>query len=994
MEKNEKVSIKTRLLSVLGNAENTGGKRDRSYLVWCALIPFSLMLILYALLRVFPFGDNSVLVLDLNGQYVGFYEALRAFVYGDGSLLYSFARSLGGEMMGIYAYYIASPLSYIVALFPRKAMTEALLFIFLLKTGLCGLTFGYYLDTKKYARPLETVIFSSLYALCSFSVVMQNNSMWMDALFLLPLLTLGIERVIKYRRFWLYVFSLALALLSNFYIGYMLCIYTVLYFFFYSFAYTRSRENNPLREKGQYLRSLLRMAVYSAVAVGISAVIVLSVIYSLSFGKNTFTDPNFTPYLQFDPIAFFSKLLPGVYDTVDPEGLPFIYCGSLTVLLVPLYFLNRRFSRSERISSGVLLGVFYLSMAINSIDMLWHGGQAPNWLNYRYSFILCFLLLVLASRAFARLEDVTKRHILSVGVAVLALIALVYSMGYDFFPWWVASLAALFVVAGTLLLLAILRYGKEMRPFFTALLCLLLVGELVYSGGYQLKTFYKSCGEVTRDEYRDYIDRMQVLADFLDEYDKGFYRAETTRHRTTNDAMALSVRGVTNSTSTLNAKTIRFLHLLGLLSQDHWSEYQGSTITADSLLGIKYIITTATSTPNAGFELLPNAPSFIYENPYALPIAYAVSSRVTALDFEAIYEPLERQNALVGAMLGEDRVPIYLPITPDTSTYEKVTVNEGIEDGDGTVYTELLSDFYVKNEEEIEAGSIPDDECVAEKDTGITWELTVARDGALYFYIPTEYPAPLHVYVNGLYDGTIFGDGENHESSDYVKKLGTFKAGEKVTVSIRMEESLYFYYKTGTSFFYQEDTEAAFSYLEALKENGITLSDFTEDSFVGEITTSEQSPTVFTTIPYDAGWIVTVDGKEIETYETLNALLAFDLAPGKHSVTMVYRPTSFVVGSTVSLASLFVFLLLIALDLLLRRGIIRLRKGGAAERFVSVFLCAENVLPAEPNYLEDAYMPLPPPKKKADEATEGTPEEASASESEGEGGEAKEDADD
>ena len=963
MEKNEKASVKTRLLSILGNAEDIGGKRDRSYLIWCALIPFSLMLVMYAILRVFPFGDNSVLVLDLNGQYVGFYEALRAFVYGDGSMLYSFARSLGGEMMGIYAYYIASPLSYIVALFPREAMTEALLFIFLLKTGLCGLTFGYYLDTKKYARPIETVIFSSLYALCSFSIVMQNNSMWMDCLFLLPLLTLGIERVIKYRRFVLYVFSLALALLSNFYIGYMLCIYTVIYFFYYSFAYTRNRENNPLREKGQYLRSLLRMGVYSAIAVGMAAVIVLSVVYSLSFGKNAFTDPNFTPYLQFNPISFFSKLLPGVYDTVDPDGLPFIYCGILTLLLVPLYFLNRRFAKAERISSGVLLGVFYFSMAINSIDMLWHGGQAPNWLNYRYSFILCFLLLVLASRAFARLQDATAKHILSVSVVILTLIALAYSMGYDFFPWWAALLAVVFLGASTLLLILILRHAKEMRPVFTALLCLLVTGELLYSGGYQLKTFYKSCGEVTRDEYRDYIDRMQVLADFLDDYDKGFYRAETTRHRTTNDAMALSIRGVTNSTSTLNAKTIRFLHLLGLLSQDHWSEYKGSTITLDSLLGIKYIITTATSAPNKGFEFLPSAPSFVYENPYALPIAYAVSDRLAALDLEAIPEPLERQNALVGAMLGGDSVPIYLPIKPDTETFEKVTANE-IEDADGTLYTELLSDFYVKNEAAIEAGSIPDDECVAEKDTGITWELTVARDGALYFYIPTDYPAPLHVYVNGLYDGTIFGDGENHESSDYLKTLGSFKAGEKVTVSIRMEESLYFYYKADTSFFYQEDTEAAFSYLKQLQENGIILSDFTEDSFEGKITASEQNPTVFTTIPYDTGWIVTVDGEEVETYETLNALLAFDLAPGTHSVRMVYRPTSFVLGSSISIASTLIFLLLILLDLLLRRRIIRVKEGGIAERCLSVFFCMENKLPVEPNYLEDEYMPLPSPKKE------------------------------
>ena len=118
---------------------------EYGYLGFAFLIPVVLMFLLYVAMELHPFGDGSVLVLDLNAQYAFFYEALRAWVWGDGSLLYSFGRSLGGEFMGIYAYYIASPFSYIVALFPRDRMLEALLTIFLLKAGCCGATFGFYL---------------------------------------------------------------------------------------------------------------------------------------------------------------------------------------------------------------------------------------------------------------------------------------------------------------------------------------------------------------------------------------------------------------------------------------------------------------------------------------------------------------------------------------------------------------------------------------------------------------------------------------------------------------------------------------------------------------------------------------------------------------------------------------------------------------------------------------------------------------------------------
>ena len=119
----------------------------QGYLYFSFFVPALLFFMVYILQGTFPFGKGSVLVLDLNGQYVYFFEALRKAIYGDASLLYSWCGTLGGEFIGIYAYYIASPLSYIVALFPERAMTEALLTIELIKCGLSGLTMAYYLSS-------------------------------------------------------------------------------------------------------------------------------------------------------------------------------------------------------------------------------------------------------------------------------------------------------------------------------------------------------------------------------------------------------------------------------------------------------------------------------------------------------------------------------------------------------------------------------------------------------------------------------------------------------------------------------------------------------------------------------------------------------------------------------------------------------------------------------------------------------------------------------
>ena len=113
------LKVKTKCKSILS---------EYWYISIAALIPFILTFLLYVAKAHYPFGESSVLVIDLSAQYYGFFEALRNFVVeGDSSLLYSFSRSLGGEFMGIFDYYIASPFSYIVCLFPQDRMLEALL---------------------------------------------------------------------------------------------------------------------------------------------------------------------------------------------------------------------------------------------------------------------------------------------------------------------------------------------------------------------------------------------------------------------------------------------------------------------------------------------------------------------------------------------------------------------------------------------------------------------------------------------------------------------------------------------------------------------------------------------------------------------------------------------------------------------------------------------------------------------------------------------------
>ena len=391
------------------------------YLVFCFLVPVILMYGIYVVKGIYPFYNGSPLVLDLNAQYVSFFEALRDFALGERSILYSFSRSLGGEFMGMVAYYMASPLTYITVLFPKDRIQEAVLTIMLLKCGLSGASFGFYLHKKsRNPKKLTIFTFALMYALSAYAVVQQHNTMWIDALVWLPLFAYGLENLVYRKKYKLYVISLTVIMICNYYIGFMVCIFAVLYFFYCYFSKSKE-EINPYNEKLHFIKAGSRFAIFSILSALMSAFMLIAAYYSLQFGKTEFSSPNWAMEANFDVIDFLTKFLLGSYDTVEPSGLPFVYCGLITLFLLPIYFLSKKISAREKIASLALISVLILSLILKPLDLIWHGFSMPNWLNSRYSFILCFVLLVIAYKAFGNIKEISEKFILGTAAFLLQL---------------------------------------------------------------------------------------------------------------------------------------------------------------------------------------------------------------------------------------------------------------------------------------------------------------------------------------------------------------------------------------------------------------------------------------------------------------------------------------------------------------------------------------------------------------------------------------------
>ncbi|MBQ9761243.1 MAG: YfhO family protein [Clostridia bacterium] len=925
------------------------------YLSLCAILPMVIMYLIYAIRGIHPFDDGAVLVLDLTGQYVWFFEALRNAVWGDASMLYSFARALGGEFLGIYAYYIASPLSYIVCLFPQDCMLEALLTLFLLKVGICGGTFGYYMHrTFKQKKPLAVITFSVFYALSAYAVVQQHNTMWIDALMWLPLITLGIEQLIKHGKFKMYTIFLALTVWSNFYIGYMVCIYCAIYFFLYYVIHAE----NPLRERFHFLKSFMRMAIYSVIALGIAAVVLLGAYYSLNFGKTTFSTTKWEFLTNFDLLDLFYKFLPGSYDTVRPEGLPFVYCGLLTLLFIPAYFFSKKYSIREKIVSGVLVIVFVIIATLNVTDLVMHGFQNPNWLNYRYSFMLCFILCVLACKALAEFESVSLKAMAGVAgiITLLCVILQKYTEGGEYVNpsdyktvWFTLLLMYVY-----LSVLAILRTSNKKRLVAIALVAV-VCAETLIAGLFNLNALDEDVGYSRYSYYNDFLDKMRPITERVKASDPSFYRMEKTIFRSTNDNMALELRGLSGSTSTLNKETIQFLNKMGYASKSHWSKYLGGTPVNDSLLGLKYIISDKDIYKNYyDVYMTDESTGYIaYRNPYALSIAYGVSDELlnfvmgytnvapnpdTAKDDESevmeveavgsivdtlkkylnkfldieetvttseyvdkYNSPFERMNAIITAMLGtEETQQVFVPIHVDEENID-----------DGTLKSVPASDAkatYTRYEKKEQA-----------EEGVLSFTLTTERDGELYFYLPSDYPREvklgLFVHNSGQTNPTPLGSYYGNETHRIIS-LGNFKAGTKISLDLTLQKQ-YLYVMNNQDAFYYIDYEVFENAINTLKKDQLNVTEYTEDEIHGTFTASRPHETVLTTLAYDDGWKIYVDGTEVKTTKALGSLVAFAIdgeAGQTHTVDIVYKPHTYTVGVSVSIISGALLLLLIILE--------------------------------------------------------------------------------
>lgn len=846
--------------------------------------------IAYIFLGIWPVGEKSCVLVDMHHQYAPLLSKLREMLLGGENLLYSFELGMGASVLPAFAYYLASPLNLLLVAFPERFLTEGIFIITLLKNMLIAAGCAVCLQFVYRRRTPAVAVVSLMYAMMMYVLAYSWNIMWLDGVLALPLVVMGFENLMRRGKYGPYVLALAYALYANYYIAFMLCLFLVLYFF----AFLLRDARDPALNR----KSMWRFTIGSLLGGGLAMFLVLPVYFAL--GQTSAAGgllPEMNAY--FEMFDLLGRQLYAVSPTIRSGNLPNTYCGVAVLLLVPLFALNRGIPRRRRLVYLALLAVMSLSLVVNQVNLLWHGLHSPNDLPYRFSFIYCFVLLLLSYETLLKIRHIQVRQLVLAFGGVLVYLMLEERFGsevYDFTSIYV-SLLLVAIYAGICFLLANRRVAARVGHM---LLLTVVAVELTLNASKTLITLnnnehytghYNYVDNLTTRGIRNAVSAMKEQV--AQQTDNDFARMEFLPRRTCMDTALFNYPGITSFASSNSYRTTRMMGALGYAVNGVNSYmYKSFMAATDSLLGIRYVALTSEITNHPQLELVDSVTAvgeddatetyYVYKNNSALSLAFRADSAVKEWT-SSYYDPMESVNSLYAALTGdEEALFTAMPISPAANSA-------------GGASARSDCGFYF------------------EPDGSETAVFTAEADTAAQYFLYVDCRAA---------DSITAAQGGNSWSvtahEPYFIDLGTLEAGDIVTTSIHSDSAC-----SGNVFVLRMNADVFDRAMAQLKADQLNITAFSDTQITGTVNASADG-TMVVSIPYDTGWTVTVDGKEVETYgldaavpdekQTTDldggALLGFDIPAGAHTVELTFHTKGLTAGVLLSVVSL---LLLIAL---------------------------------------------------------------------------------
>ena len=892
--------------------EQACGEAGRAIALYaaCALLPAAILLVCLALVGEYPFGDIRLLGedYDLASQYANLLAWFQNVLLGDATLLYSQGKSLGGNMFATYSYYVASPLNLLLVFFPQGDIEDFYFFVRLLRTALCGTAIAVFVRHRlpSLGRPLVLAL-AVCYALCQYNIVQATNVMWLDAPILMPLVALGVWRFVARGRLKVFVVALAVSIWSCWYTGYMMVIASLFVFVLEFWLQANSAGGKfPWRA---FARKLVKFGLVLLLVAAATAVILAPSVYGLVSGKGDSLEAASKP-LRCYPWDFFTAVLPlsFSYNWRRPQ----LFCGTLALAAVLLLLFTGRVAKRDRAAFAVVLFGLLLCMFVSALDRVWTGFTDGNNYYCRWSFVVEFALVFAA--AYSLNAGLPSRK---EAFRVLACLLLIGGIGFSVvgfnsfgvkraasliqegsvhsefvvgcfsffskpvcFALFVAICLVLFVVWALARRADGASYEVGSRRGFcggaaAGLLVLLVSLDMGINALSAISVDEVVCRNAYGGQYAQYNSEAAESLAELRAADSGLYRVDKTyshlqdhsRQRVpTSESLALGYMPLSSYLSTNDTHVSRFMGNMGYMPHgtDPAGAIQGTYPTAilpsDSLLGLRYVATgdTVYGYEETGLESGDRGSAdagthYWYKNNNAFPLAFGVGAGATASIGEQS-DAFTYQNKLFQALFG----------TSDQ------------------IYTTL------------------DSTKVSSDDSGIRWTVDQSSSNDLC-YVEIRSTKNYEKYFWTGFQLSINGNavaGNYYRAFSYgIVPAGSIAAGEEISLAgpaeIGSDSDM-------TLYVVQANKGLLDSFTEQANAKAATFNEFRDGYVSATYTAAADDAYLFTSIPYDAGWTVKVNGQQVQPELVGDCLMAIPVTEGQNDIELSYCSPLLVQGAVVS----------------------------------------------------------------------------------------------
>lgn len=809
---------------------------------------------------LYPFGDKTLAWCDMHQQVLPLLLDFKDILEGKGDFFFNLQNAGGMNFLGVFLFFISSPFSLLVVFVDKADMMVFMNIMTLMKMAVCAITANaYFRICHKKLDVTYSALFSVMYAFSGYAMLFYQNTVWLDVMYFFPLLLIAFNSLIKHKRIGGLIFCLVGMLVLNYYLSYMVVLFTILFFGVYIFLN---------RKKGSTKGIAPRFIIGCAVAALISAVVWL---------------PSFVQYLS---SARGANVLEGLFESAVFAGiytnLPLIFCTGFSVATFIVYFLRRK-SKNSRFYA-VMAFLTLLPVIFEPINKMWHTGDYMAFpMRYGYMTTLMMLTYAAVKLSHTKAEDYAEKSKKGYLIGISAAVAVAFGgsiwyycqfkNGLDSYvsTLWGSSesffLLLIVFCVFTALYVVTMAFGVFKKLTFKAVcsvLAVIVVAESVFNAN-----VYIGAAAYTPVKYNNAIELEGKIPE-----DDDFYRVKLAqwpkKYFDANLIGGLGYPTIAHYTSLTSEHYMYAMKRLGYSS--YWMEVTGNggTMLTDAVMNIKYYVEKFSAREPVIYR---DKNYSIYESNYYLPLGIVTDSDLSQCEELPQAERIVIQEYFAKNLLNTNNELLF---TRYEHTGEK---NVRYAHRDGIYYFTPQSKTRIAT---------------------LSYKLDIGEKQALYFdcfdlvsrNITEHINGSFAIYVNGIKQDLSFPN----QDSNGLLYLGTFE-NEKVSIDVDVNESTYC-----SSFgIYGLSLDK----LEKAINNTKTADlDVDGGNITGTVDNAKDGQWLFLSVPYDSGFSATVNGKTAEIYRSMTGFMAIKLEEGNNDIAVSFCPKGLKQGVILSVGGL------------------------------------------------------------------------------------------